>query len=96
MIHGGVAMATLLLLGALFPLHVQGSWRRGKNYGSGLVMVTVNALLIVTAFGLYYFGSETLRTWTSDIHIAVGLAFPVLLTAHVAWGKRDSRRREPF
>jgi hypothetical protein len=31
MVHGGAAMATLLLLGALIPVHVQRSWRSGKN-----------------------------------------------------------------
>jgi len=31
MVHGGAAMATLLLLGALVPLHVQRSWRAGRT-----------------------------------------------------------------
>lgn len=92
-VHGSLAMPTLMLLGALFPLHVQGSWRRGKNLGSGVTMLAVNGVLIVTALGLYYIGAEALRRWTSDIHIAVGLAFPVLITIHVVLGKRNSLRR---
>lgn len=93
MIHGGVAMAALMLLGALFPLHIQPSLRRAKNYGSGFTMLTVIGLLILTAFGLYYAGGEGLRAWSGYLHIALGLAFPILLTAHVLWGKRDSLRR---
>ena len=93
MIHGGAAMATLLLLGALFPLHMQRSWRARKNRISGLTMITFNAILIVTAFGLYYLGSEMLRPWISDVHIVVGLAFPLLLLIHVVLGRRSSSTR---
>ncbi|HEX7563914.1 MAG TPA: hypothetical protein VF396_11790, partial [Bradyrhizobium sp.] len=56
MVHGGAAMVTLLLLGALIPVHVMRAWRSRKNRVSGSAMVTFNAVLIVTAFGLYYLG----------------------------------------
>ena len=91
MIHGGAAMATLLLLGALFPLHMQRGWRARRNRTTGFTMITFNAILIVTAFGLYYLGSETLRPWISDVHIAVGLALPLLLFGHVMLGRRGSK-----
>jgi hypothetical protein len=91
MIHGGAAMATLLLLGALFPLHMQRGWRAHRNRTTGSTMITFNAILIVTAFGLYYLGSETLRPWISDVHIAAGLAFPLLLLIHVVLGRRSSK-----
>jgi len=90
MMHGGAAMATLLLLGALIPLHVQRSWRKGKNLVSGSAMVTLNTLLIATAFGLYYLGSETVRPWMSWIHIVVGFALPVLVALHIFLGRRRS------
>jgi len=48
----------------------------------------VNAALIVPAFGLYYLGSETVRPWMSDVHIAMGLAIPALLVAHIWRGRR--------
>ena len=90
MVHGGAAMATLLLLGALVPLHVQRGWRAARNRIAGAAMVTFNAVLIVTAFGLYYMGAETLRPWMSDVHIAIGLALPVLLLIHVVLGRRSA------
>jgi hypothetical protein len=92
-LHGGAAMLFLLLLGALVALHVSVAWRLGNNRVSGVVMLATNAVLIVTAFGLYYAGSEMLRRWTSDIHIAVGLGFPLLLLLHVVLGKRLSAAR---
>ena len=54
MVHGGTAMLALLLLGALIPVHMRRSWRSGKNLVSGSAMAAFNAVLIVTAFGLYY------------------------------------------
>jgi hypothetical protein len=54
-------------------------------------MVTFNAVLIATAFGLYYLGAETVRSWASDLHIGAGLALPVLLVVHIVAGRRSSR-----
>jgi hypothetical protein len=94
MIHGGAAMAMLMIFGALFPLHVCRAWRAGKNRLSGGTMVTVNGLLIVTAFGLYYSGSEMMRPWISDAHIAAGFTLAVLLFIHVPVGRRTTGKRQ--
>ena len=88
MLHGGVAMLMLLLLGAVIPLHVAVAWRRGKNRVTGSMMLSSNALLIVTAFALYYTGSETWRHQASILHIGFGLGLPVLWALHVWRGKR--------
>jgi len=90
MLHGGAAMATLMLLGALFPLHISRAWRSRKNQTTGMVMVAFNAVLILSAFGLYYFGSDTLRPWTSGLHTGIGLGLPVLFIVHVVVGRRSS------
>ncbi len=91
MVHGGAAMVTLLLLGALIPVHVLRAWRSLKNRLSGSAMVTFNAVLIVTAFGLYYLGSETLRPWMSWIHIAAGFSLWLLFPLHIYRGRREFR-----
>ena len=91
MVHGGAAMVTLLLLGALIPVHVMRAWRSRKNRVSGSAMVTFNAVLIVTAFGLYYLGSETLRPWMSWIHIGAGFSLSLLFPLHIFWGRRELR-----
>jgi hypothetical protein len=93
MIHGGGAMVLLLLLGALFPVHIQRAWRSRRNRYTGAAMMTFNLLLIATAFGLYYAGSDMLREWISDAHIAAGLFLPVLILVHVAVGRRSRRER---
>ena len=91
MIHGGTAMVTLMLLGALVPVHVGRAWRARKNRATGMIMAVCNAVLIVTAFGLYYLASEALRPWASDIHLAFGLAFPVLMLVHVQVGRKQRK-----
>lgn len=89
MVHGGLAMVTLMLLGALVPLHLRRGWRAGRNRISGSAMASFNGILIVTAFGLYYFGSDTLRPWASNLHLGFGLALPALFLAHVMIGRRS-------
>lgn len=91
MLHGGTAMLTLMLLGALFPLHVGRAWQARKNRATGVIMMACNAVLIATAFGLYYLSSEALRPWSSDLHIAFGLALPLLILAHVQIGRRQRK-----
>jgi hypothetical protein len=88
MLHGGAAMITLMLLGALFPLHIGRAWRAKKNRVTGSVMIACNAALITTAFGLYYLGSEEIRPWASDLHIGFGIALPLLLLVHVKTGRK--------
>lgn len=93
MVHGGAAMLTLLLLGALFPIHIARAWRGRLNRISGSIMVICNAVLILTAFGLYYLGAETLRPWASDVHIAAGFVLPALIAVHIWLGRRLSKNR---
>ena len=50
MIHGGAAMVTLVLLGALIPVHVLRGWRSRRNRLAGAAMVIANVLFVATAF----------------------------------------------
>ena len=89
MLHGGVAMLTLMALGALIPLHFLRAWHARKNLVSGSVMAAFNVLLIGTAFGLYYLGSEAVRPWMSWIHIAAGVCVSAMLPLHILLGRRQ-------
>jgi hypothetical protein len=81
-VHGTVAMAALLLAGALAALHVRPAWRTRRNRWSGIPALAAGALLIATAPLLYYAGSDAVRGWASDLHIAAGIALPMALLAH--------------
>ncbi|MEO8350491.1 MAG: hypothetical protein ABI680_02100 [Chthoniobacteraceae bacterium] len=90
-IHGGAAMAALLVLGAL-TLHVKRGWKAGKNRLSGALLIALNAFLIVTGYGLYYAGGEEMRAWLSRWHTWIGVGTFVLLPAHVVAGRLIIRR----
>src|SRR5262249_35784858 len=89
MVHGGVAMVALVLLGALLPVHVRLGWRNRRNRITGPTMIVLTAVRITTAVGLYYSGSASRRPWTSNIHIAVGFALPAMTLVHVLRGRRS-------
>jgi hypothetical protein len=92
MIHGGTAMIALLFLGALAPIHIRRWWRADRNRVTGAAMVAGNAVLMVTAFGLYYAGSDVLRPWIGNIHLALGLVLPALFLVHVWIAARGKAR----
>jgi hypothetical protein len=90
-IHGAGAMAVLVLIGMLLSGHVKFAWRARRNRANGSVFLSAFAVLTITGYGLYYAGGEGLRAWTSWIHLAVGLALPILLLIHIFLGRRTRR-----
>ena len=92
-IHGAAAMATLLIIGTLLPYHVKFAWRAKRNRRTGSTLLVVFGFLILTGYGLYYSGDERLRAWTSDSHLYVGLALPLLLALHVWRGKKSRAQK---
>ncbi len=76
-------------------MHVQRAWRAKTNRVTGIASLAIYGLLIVTAFGLYYLGSEAVRPWISYIHIAFGLAVPAVITAHVMVGRASVAANAP-
>lgn len=87
-IHGAAAMAVLVLLGTLIPLHVRRGWIAHLNRSTGLTMIVGAAVLIVTGYGLYYAGSEDLRVKVELVHDVVGVGVPLLLWWHIRSGRR--------
>ena len=91
-VHGAAALTALLVLGVIYPVHVARSWRMRRNVLWGIVLVVVAISLILTGYFLYYAGGELSRRLASNIHIYLGLAFPIFVGVHV-WRGRASRRQ---
>lgn len=87
-IHGAAAMAILVMIGILLNGHVRFAWRARRNRSNGSIFLSAFAVLTITGYGLYYAGDESLRGWTSWIHLVVGLALPILLLIHIFLGRR--------
>jgi len=94
-IHGAAAMVILLLIGTLLTGHVKFAWRARRNRGSGVFLLFIFGILTISGYMLYYAGGEKLRAWTSWIHLAVGLALPILLVIHILLGKKTRRLELP-
>lgn len=91
-IHGAVAMAALVLLGALIN-HIRRGWTAEKNRISGVALLAVILFLVVTGYGLYYSGDEQLRTLISRSHSWIGLGLVLLIPGHVLLGRAVRRKR---
>lgn len=94
-IHGAASMAILVLIGMLLNGHVRFAWRARRNRTNGSIFLSAFAVLIITGYGLYYAGGERLRAGTSWIHLAVGLALPILLVIHILLGKKSRHSAQP-
>lgn len=91
-IHGAAAIAITLVLGSLLTVHVKKGWQARLNLPSGIGLLTIFGFLIVTGYGLYYLSAEQIRSLTSNAHLWVGLALPILLIVHVVIGHRIRHR----
>lgn len=87
-IHGASAMVVLVILGTLIPIHIKRAWKADINRWSGLAMISVNLLLIVTGYGLYYCGGEQSRIVISYFHWIVGCFLPLFLIWHIVIGRK--------
>jgi hypothetical protein len=91
-LHGGAAMAALIAIGTLLPHHVPSGWTAKVNRKSGVTMLVVASVLVLSGYLLYYTGDETYRQLASYLHLGAGLAFAAFLIFHIA-NRRE--RKEP-
>jgi len=89
-LHGAAAMATLVILGTMIPLHLRRSWRARRNRRTGVVITSVCVLLIVSGYFLYYAGGDTMRRAAVYGHDVLGLALPVIVIWHIFRGRRST------
>jgi hypothetical protein len=95
-LHGAAAMGFLLALGSLLPGHITRGLHLRKNLVSGLAVLSMMCLLVLTAYGLYYAGDETVRPWISLGHWVLGLAIGVVFGLHVWLGKHRATAPRPL
>lgn len=81
-IHGAAAMASLILLGGLLARHVPAGWTARANRTSGAALLAASLWLITSGYALYYSGSDVLRSFASQTHFWVGVAFVVAFGLH--------------
>lgn len=87
-VHGAGAFIALVSFGMIFSSHLPIGWRTGLARRSGLLVLGCIATIILTAYGLYYSGSDEVRDALIWIHLAAGLLFPFVVAAHIILGRR--------
>ena len=90
-LHGAAAMLGLLVLGSLVSTHIHRFWRLRRNRSAGGVFLSTALLLVLSGYGLYYFGGEQARALSRQTHIVIGLLALPAFAVHL-WRGRMLRR----
>ncbi|HEX9397253.1 MAG TPA: hypothetical protein VF943_11010 [Burkholderiales bacterium] len=85
-VHGAFAMLALAAFGSALAIHVPTGWSASARRASGLVLVVATILLAATGYLLYYAGSETLRDWSTWLHLGAGVAVCAAFGWHRVFG----------
>lgn len=91
-LHAAGGFALMLLMGALWSVHMRSGWRRRKQRISGTVLGVLLLLLAATAVAVYYLGDDTLGNVAALAHLALGLTLAVPFAWHWIRGRRTRRR----
>lgn len=96
-LHGLVLIPALLGFGGLFVAHMPKGWSNRTQRFIGIGLTAVLAILILSGYMLYYVGNDALRSGTSIVHWALGLAVPGVFIWHYLFGRKTGRtvKRKP-
>lgn len=89
-VHGAAAFLATWIFGLIWGVHVSKALPFKKRKASGLAVVVLTMVLIVTGYLLYYVGGDAVRQAISISHWAIGLAAPAILFLH--WSRKWQRR----
>ncbi|MEN9628937.1 MAG: hypothetical protein RJA10_2164 [Pseudomonadota bacterium] len=92
-LHAAGGFALMLLMGALWSLHMRSGWRRRKQRTSGLAVGLLLLGLALSAIGIYYLGDDDLGNWAAGLHLGLGLALTVPMGWH-GWHGRQAVRMQ--
>lgn len=81
-LHATVGFTLMLLVGALWSIHMRAGWKKGRHRGSGLTLALLMPALALTAVGVYYFGDELLAAAAAVAHLVLGLALVFVFGWH--------------
>lgn len=90
-LHASSVFATLLLLGALWSVHMRAGWVRRENVFSAILLLVAFTLLALSGLVLYY-GDELSGQIALGLHLLAGFLLPLLLFAHLMGAFQAKRR----
>jgi integral membrane sensor domain MASE1 len=87
--HAAGGFALLMLVGALWSIHMRSGWRRRRQRASGLMLGMLLLALAASSVVIYYAGDEAVGTAAAFLHLGLG----VVLVLPFGWHWLHGRRR---
>lgn len=81
--HALSALLGTWTIGALWTVHMRAGWRRRLQRLSGVMLVSLLAILALSALGIYYLGDEEWSLLTAWVHVVVGGVIVLPFVWHV-------------
>ena len=91
--HTSVSYLMMMLIGALAMIHMRAGWRKQHNHISGVLLLTVFLILLLSGLGLLYFGEESWILTASVAHIAAGVGIIGFAAVHIVKGRLRYRQK---
>lgn len=91
-LHTLAGFMAMLLIGAVWSVHMRSGWRRRKHRASGLALALGLVLLCASAVAIFYLADETLGMLAALLHLAAGLVLVAQFGWHWAHGRRSHRQ----
>ncbi len=90
-LHGISAFGFLIVFGMILSTHISFNWQVKKNRRfSGIILVIIFALLILSGYILYYSGNDELRSFASYFHWIIGLICAIFFIIHFLEKSRNN------
>jgi len=90
-LHTCLAFLMMMIIGALWSVHMRAGWRRHRQRWSGLLLASTYLLLMATAVGIYYLSDETWANVAGLGHMLLGVALFAPFAWHAVLGWRYRR-----
>jgi hypothetical protein len=91
-IHGVCGLILTFIFGIVWT-HAKHKLKikQKKNRKSGLLLLTLFSIIILSGAGLYYIGSESVRNFTSIVHWLLGVISLIGIIIHVPFLSKPQR-----
>ncbi|HQT43960.1 MAG TPA: hypothetical protein PLD79_08150 [Halothiobacillus sp.] len=90
-VHVGGGLLLISLIGAVWMVHARAGWLRQERQISGVGMLLMIGLLLLSTPLILYVSFEPSLPWMTTAHTLAGLLLPVLLGIHVIRRRNHTR-----
>lgn len=89
-IHTLSGILIMMVLGALWSIHMRVGWRAKEKRASGSLSVMAFLLVAISSIGILYLGDEMLSLGSSLVHTALGLSVIPVFAIHLRQSRKSA------